>query len=77
MRAFLTGAIIGLTGYTLGILAARHLAKRHDNSHTACPDPDAHNITITYTPRPANLHPTRDIEGREVKATDYMPNPET
>lgn len=30
MRAFLTGAIIGLTGYTLGIIAARHLARHHD-----------------------------------------------
>lgn len=30
MRAFLTGAIIGLTGYTLGIIAARYFARHSD-----------------------------------------------
>jgi hypothetical protein len=40
MRAFLTGAVIGLTGYTLGIIAARQLAKRHDPINLYyCPTP--------------------------------------
>jgi hypothetical protein len=72
MRAFLTGAIIGLTGYTLGVIAARALTRHHDQPATQTDE-----VMVCHPDCPICNGPFDGMDDWDNEATpaDYTPSP--